>query len=58
MAKKIVYEIPIGTRLSYCHSCNAAIFWVKTKAGKNMPLDEDGQPHWGSCPNAKDFKRS
>ena len=56
--KKIVYEIPPGTRPGHCRGCNAIIYWIKTKAGKNMPVDEDGQPHWGSCSKAKDFKRS
>jgi hypothetical protein len=29
---------------------------VKTEKGKNMPVDPDGTPHWGTCPKASDFK--
>lgn len=25
--------------MSYCKSCGAEIKWIKTKAGKNMPVD-------------------
>ena len=57
--KKVTFEIPSGTRPSRCtsSSCGAEIFWIKTAAGKNMPVDADGQPHWATCPAAKSFKR-
>ena len=48
-----------------CKSCGANIVWVKTAAGKNMPIDAETcppgatmydkinmNPHWVSCPNA------
>jgi hypothetical protein len=52
--------------MATCKSCNAAIEWVKTAAGKNMPCDaavvtivtELGSiikgrvPHWATCPSA------
>lgn len=52
--------------MTHCKSCGEPIDWVKTPAGKNMPVDldqvtvvtKDGQvvvgrtPHWATCPNA------
>jgi len=57
-----------------CKGCGAEIRWIKTEAGKAMPLDAnprnfyveyDGkwrmlrgyEPHWGSCEEAKRFKK-
>jgi len=28
-------------KLARCRSCNAAIVWLKTSTGKNMPIDAD-----------------
>jgi len=28
-------------RQSKCRSCGAAIFWAKTRAGKNVPIDAE-----------------
>ena len=53
-----------------CKLCGVYIEWIKTKSGKNMPVDptpatiitEDGRvykgfvPHWVSCPNADEFR--
>lgn len=36
--------------------CGAGIWWVTTKAGKAMPLNSDGTPHWANCPNSREFK--
>jgi len=41
---------------SQCKGCQAPMWWVSTKAGKAMPLNPDGTPHWGSCPSVRDFK--
>jgi len=45
---------------SHCRGCGAKIEWWKTQKGKNMPMDvdQDGncEPHWSSCPKAKDFR--
>lgn len=54
----ITYPIPPGTTAVPCKGCGAAIAWVKTPAGKSMPVDADGTPHWGTCPKAKDFKKA
>jgi len=41
-----------------CRGCGAAIEWWDTPKGKLMPLDEGTlEPHWSTCPNAKDFKK-
>jgi len=39
-----------------CKACGAKIFWQKTKAGKNTPVNEDGVTHWATCPAAELFK--
>lgn len=82
--------------MSICRGCGAQIEWIKTTAGRNMPVDlepvfviegegcdcfvlDDGAvivgriarpeeertelpvafvPHWKTCPNAGDFRRS
>ena len=92
-------ESPCGTGvrcMSVCRGCGRAIDWIKTTAGKNMPVDpapvfviegggndrfvtDEGAvivgrvarpeeesrdlpvafvPHWKTCPNAGDFRRS
>lgn len=57
MSAPVKYSIPEGMPPAKCKGCAATIYWVKTPAGKNMPVDADGTPHWSSCPKAKDFKR-
>jgi hypothetical protein len=42
---------------SFCAKCGDRIFWRKTAKGKNTPVNLDGSTHWGTCPNAKDFKK-
>lgn len=41
---------------SKCRSCGAEIYWVKTKAGKSMPIERtasgDMISHFATCPNA------
>jgi len=51
------YKIPPGTAPKSCKGCGASIFWIRTQAGKAMPLDPDGTPHWATCRNAVDFKQ-
>jgi hypothetical protein len=60
-------------QLTKCRSCQAGIVWVKTKTGKNMPVDADtwtqGDPHlfdpelghishFATCPNADDHRKT
>jgi len=43
---------------SHCKGCGAEIEWWDTPKGKMMPLDPGTmEPHWGTCPKAKDFRR-
>lgn len=57
--------------ISKCRSCGAAILWMKTKKGKNIPVDWDirfiddelfSMPaghvaHWSTCKNPEPFRR-
>jgi len=38
--------------------CGAEIEWWKTPKGKMIPLDPGTmEPHWGTCPDAKSFRK-
>ena len=40
-----------------CRGCGADIEWWRTPKGKAMPLDAGTlEPHWSTCPNAKEFR--
>lgn len=57
-------------KIDFCNGCRAAIVWLKTEAGKNMPcqakkisvVTEEGkvvqgyEPHWGYCPEREKFR--
>jgi hypothetical protein len=42
-------------------NCKAEIEWFETPRGKKMPFDlmpngdSPAKPHWGTCPDRKDF---
>lgn len=70
MTEEIRRQHPHATR---CSSCQGLIVWFKTKAGKNMPVDEaTTQPtdaahqldltrhksHFATCPNAGQHRRA
>lgn len=39
--------------------CRRRIAWMVTPAGKRMPIDRESlQPHWSTCPAAKEFRGS
>lgn len=57
-------------RITRCNSCRARIVWLKTAAGKNMPVDADSvEPeddefdlsrhvsHFSTCQNADQHRR-
>jgi hypothetical protein len=57
-------------RIVRCSSCRARIVWLKTEAGKNMPVDADTvepedelfdssrhKSHFATCPNANQHRR-
>lgn len=35
--------------MSKCRGCGADIEWVKTRTGKNMPVDAIPNPLWAPC---------
>jgi hypothetical protein len=43
----------------HCRGCNALIeFWLTPKQ-KHIPLNPGTlEPHWATCPNARDFRTS
>lgn len=43
------YEIPKGTPASKCKGCEEYIYWVKTRNGKNIPVNADGFCHFDTC---------
>lgn len=57
--------------MAKCRSCGAEIFWMKTKSGKNMPVDFDDeltrekefdadrmQSHFATCSEADKHRKS
>ena len=57
MTKEIKFDIPIGTEPARCRGCQAQIFWIRTNAGKNMPVDPDGVSHFATCSRAAQFRK-
>lgn len=53
----LTFEVPAGTPQSKCKSCGAAVYWIKTAGGKNMPVNEKGESHFSDCPNAASHRR-
>ena len=35
---------------------NCPFYWIKTERGAAMPVNTDGTPHWGTCPEADRFR--
>ena len=63
------YLIPDQARVMQCSSCHAAIIWIKTNTGANMPLslatirvDDQGRrwalTHFADCPSASRHRKS
>ena len=58
--------------MSICKGCGAPIRFIKTPAGKSMPVNETPQkyvteagevvtgytPHWATCPKAQEFRKA
>jgi hypothetical protein len=47
-------QAPPGTEP--CKSCGALIRWSWTKAGKKTPMNMDGTSHFGTCPQAEQWR--
>ena len=39
-----------------CQTCGAPIRWSWTKTGKKTPVNPDGTSHWGTCPQAQEWR--
>lgn len=52
----------LSSARAICVGCSAPIEWWKTPKGKPIPMNPMAndqalaEPHWATCPNAKDFK--
>lgn len=40
-----------------CQVCPVTLWFIRTKAGKLLPLCHDGTPHWANCRAADQFRR-
>lgn len=54
---KWVYELPKGKEPRKCKYCDEEIYWVKSKNGKNVPCNKDGECHYETCPDKQDNKK-
>ena len=45
--KKLIYMM--GSPAT-CKQCQQKFFWIKTKNGKNVPIDENAEVHFNTCP--------
>ena len=60
-------EVTNTAKSGVCRSCRMPIWWVKTAAGKDMPVSVKsiefrdnkafGLSHFADCPDAKSWKR-
>ena len=55
-------EIDAQARIEHCRSCNALIWWGRTRAGKFNPFDVvDGArtavTHFSTCPQSQAWSR-
>lgn len=55
----VKYAVPVDAMLTQCRAseCRRSIYWIITPAGKRMPVDTDGTPHFATCPAASRFRR-
>jgi hypothetical protein len=58
MADERKYDVPAGDVGRPCRACGKQLHFVKTEAGKIMPVEWDGTPHWGKCARPQDFRRT
>ncbi len=62
--------MPEEKKIAVCRKCGEHILWVKTRKGKNMPIDYKPEfendtefkygrhiCHFSTCPNANDFRK-
>jgi hypothetical protein len=54
------WQVPEGYvpgQPGFCRGCSVLVLWARTPRGKSTPLDQDGRPHWATCPKAAEFRR-
>jgi hypothetical protein len=64
-------EAPRIPQVAKCTACGREIIWLRTRAGKNMPVHAETvqagdneytygkhEPHWGACPKANEFRKA
>jgi len=56
--KELKFAIPEGTPISLCRGCGEGIYWIRTAAGKNMPVNPDGVSHFATCEKANTFRKN
>lgn len=47
----------VAVEVRPCKACNVKLWFVRTKAGKILPLRYDGTSHFADCPKADQFRR-
>jgi len=60
MRKKIAFEIPPGIPPTSCKTCGARMYFIKVgvpPSVRMMPVNEDGQSHFATCPDAEKFRK-
>jgi hypothetical protein len=56
----VTWNVPDGMQAGNtgpCRGCGALVLWVTTRAGKRMPLDQDGTSHFATCALADTFRK-
>jgi len=51
-----LWKLPTDKKASKCKYCKAEIFWVKSKKGKNIPVNDGGICHYDTCENKLDSR--
>lgn len=66
--RRVEFYVPPSARLTGCKSCGVPVWWIRTAAGRHMPLsqatvreDESGrrfaESHFADCPFASCHRR-
>jgi hypothetical protein len=58
MKAPIVFDIPTDAAPAICKGCKTTIYWIRTRAGKAMPVNQNGTSHFSTCSQANQFRRS
>lgn len=50
-------ETRIAEEKRPCRACGTPLWFIRTRAGKLLPMCADGVSHFANCPNADQFRR-